>query len=60
MWSHTQIIHTEHRAAAEREMEAVFEEARAAGWPPAATAFDDVLDTAAAPEGGATAEGAAG
>ena len=44
------------RAAAEREMEAVFEEARAAGWPPAATAFDDVLDTAA-PEGGATAEG---
>ena len=30
------------RDAAGREMEAVFEEARAADWPPAATAFDDV------------------
>ena len=46
------------RAAAEREMEAVFEEARAAGWPPAAAAFDDVLDAAAA-GGGAAAEGGA-
>ena len=43
------------RDAAVREMEAVFEDARAAGWPPAATAFDDVLD-AAAPGGGADAE----
>ena len=46
------------RDAAAREMEAVFEEARAADWPPAATAFDDVLDTDAA-EGGADAEGGA-
>ena len=35
------------RDAAVDEMEAVFEEARAAGWPPVATAFDDVLDTVA-------------
>ena len=32
------------RDAAVREMEAVFEEARAADWPLASTAFDDVLD----------------
>ena len=44
------------RDAAVREMEAVFEEARAADWPHSSTAFDDVLDTAAA----ASARGAAG
>ena len=38
------------RDAAEREMEAAFAEARAAGWPAPATAFDDVLDTT--PAGG--------
>ena len=36
------------RDAATREMESVFEEARAADWPPASTAFDDVLDTTVA------------
>ena len=39
------------RDAASREMEAAFEEARMAAWPPAATAFDDVLDTTAAGPG---------
>ena len=36
------------RGAAGREMEAAFAEARAAPWPPAEAAFDDVLDTMAA------------
>ncbi len=47
------------RDAAGREMEAVFEEARAADWPPLSTAFDDVLDTVAA-AGTETAAGAGG
>ena len=46
------------REEAEREMEAVFEDARVADWPPPSTAFDDVLDTVA-PET-ETAAGAAG
>ena len=46
------------RDAASREMEVVFEEARAADWPPVSTAFDDVLDTAAA--GAETAAGGVG
>ena len=36
------------REAAAQEMDAAFEEARAAPWPAAETAFDDVLDTVAA------------
>ena len=47
------------RDAAGREMEAVFEEARAADWPPVSTAFDDVLDTTVA-AGAEAAAGAAG
>ena len=42
------------RDAAAGEMEAVFDEARAADWPPVSTAFDDVLDTTA-PQARATA-----
>ena len=48
------------RDAAVREMEAVFEEARAADWPPVATAFDDVLDAAPVEGGGGTIAGGAG
>ena len=39
-------------------MEAVFEDARAADWPPESTAFEDVLDTIA-PGAGLAAGGAA-
>jgi len=46
------------RDAAEREMEAVFEDARAADWPPEATVFDDVLDTTAPGAGTAVGTGA--
>ena len=46
------------RDEAEREMEAVFEDARAADWPPPSTAFDDVLDTVE--QNTETAAGAAG
>ena len=48
------------RDAAVREMEAVFEEARAADWPPVGAAFDDVLDAAPAEGGGGTIAGGAG
>ena len=47
------------RDAAEREMEAVFEAARAADWPPGSTAFEDVLDTTAPGAGAGAAAGAA-
>ena len=46
------------RTAAVHEMEAVFEEARAADWPPVATAFDDVLDTVAPGAEGSSAPAA--
>ena len=48
------------RDEAEREMEAVFEDARAADWPPPSTAFDDVLDTVERKMEVETAAGAAG
>ena len=47
------------RDVAAGEMEAVFEEARTAEWPPASTAFDDVLDTTAPGAGTAAAAGGA-